>query len=347
MGYSSSRLKISEICLAHSDGLTENIVLHEFIRHDSVIRNMSRDEQGIYFYQVAKSIVELTKGKILVAEDAYQEFTLLKREFVNLGYNFNVKSLSIASFLPQMQSSLGLTCVEKISLTSSRLSKVLVEFDEKEITKNIHRKIPSPAQFDDSLLQELPPSPGVYFYKDKLDNIIYIGKAKNLSKRVPNHLGFSPERKKHLEFKNAITKVDCIPCSSEIEAILLEIYQIKKWSPPFNRKLKTTVFRYGIFYDDLDKGYHCRRYTDGEHPLRTVRSKKSGIRLIEFYQRESIQPNDLDFDQPNFVLMLGADMYVEIKDRRWLNWRHSDPLDLYLYPEIKGELLKWIKSEVN
>lgn len=84
----------------------------------------------------------------------------------------------------------------------------------------------------------LPRSPGCYIYKDKSGKVIYVGKAKNLKKRVDTYF-----QKKDLDPKTSllvknIDKIDFIVTDNEIEALILENNLIKKHSPHYNINLK-------------------------------------------------------------------------------------------------------------
>lgn len=87
-------------------------------------------------------------------------------------------------------------------------------------------------------LSGLPNSPGCYLFFDKSDKIIYIGKAKNLKKRVSSYF-----LKKELDSKTKvlvsnIKKIDFIVTNTEVEALLLENNLIKKNKPKYNLDLK-------------------------------------------------------------------------------------------------------------
>jgi len=88
-------------------------------------------------------------------------------------------------------------------------------------------------------LKNIPQKPGVYLFKDKKDNILYIGKATSLKSRVSSYFhkssGLTPH--KQLMVKR-ITKVQYIITSSTTEALLLESQLIKKHQPPYNVDLK-------------------------------------------------------------------------------------------------------------
>lgn len=85
----------------------------------------------------------------------------------------------------------------------------------------------------------LPQSPGVYIMKDKINNIIYIGKSKSLRNRVisyfQNNKNHTPKIK---ELVGNIHSLDYIETDTELEALLLESKLIKEKKPMYNRLLK-------------------------------------------------------------------------------------------------------------
>ena len=86
---------------------------------------------------------------------------------------------------------------------------------------------------------KLPNEPGVYFFKNQRGEIIYIGKAKNLKKRVSSYFNSNHEDspKTQILVKN-IHSYDFIVVDNEVEALLLENKLIKKHSPKYNINLK-------------------------------------------------------------------------------------------------------------
>src|ERR671916_143238 len=88
--------------------------------------------------------------------------------------------------------------------------------------------------------KRIPEQPGVYIMKDSADGIIYIGKAKNLRKRISSYfskhdpkLGWKTSR-----LVSKIADIDFIVTDNEIEAFLLESNLIKRYRPVFNIELK-------------------------------------------------------------------------------------------------------------
>ena len=94
---------------------------------------------------------------------------------------------------------------------------------------------------DDTLqlqLKTLPESFGVYQYLDKDQNIIYVGKAKNLKKRVNSYFTKSHTNGKTRVLVKKIHRIKHIVVNSETDALLLENNLIKKYQPKYNVQLK-------------------------------------------------------------------------------------------------------------
>ncbi|MED5451342.1 MAG: excinuclease ABC subunit UvrC [Candidatus Neomarinimicrobiota bacterium] len=90
-----------------------------------------------------------------------------------------------------------------------------------------------------SNINGLPASPGVYQFKDKSDNIIYIGKAKNLKKRVKSYFQKKSYRTpKEQSLIKRIDTLEWIVCQDEADAFITEANLIKKHKPKYNVQLK-------------------------------------------------------------------------------------------------------------
>ena len=87
-------------------------------------------------------------------------------------------------------------------------------------------------------IKRLPNDPGVYIMKDKDENIIYVGKAKNLKKRVSQYF---LRKQDHIKVQNMVKNVvdfDFFIVNNEVEALALENNLIKKHQPYYNILLK-------------------------------------------------------------------------------------------------------------
>ncbi len=87
-------------------------------------------------------------------------------------------------------------------------------------------------------LSRLPESPGVYLMKDKDDNIIYVGKAKNLKNRVRSYFNDSSKSQKVIKMVEKIDHFDYIIVETEAESLVLESNFIKEHRPHYNILLR-------------------------------------------------------------------------------------------------------------
>ena len=102
-------------------------------------------------------------------------------------------------------------------------------------------------------LKKVPSTPGVYKFFNK-NEIIYIGKAKNLKKRVSSYFGNSFKDRKTSQIKFLTDKVETFTTKNEVEALLLEQTLIKENKPKFNILLRDDK-TYPYIYFSLDHNY--------------------------------------------------------------------------------------------
>jgi len=113
-------------------------------------------------------------------------------------------------------------------------------------------------------LKIIPNDPGCYLFRDKEEKIIYIGKAKNLNKRVKSYF-----QKKDFDIKTSvmishINSADFIVTETDIEALILEDNLIKKHQPHYNIRLKDA------------KSHSFILLTDDEYPKVVISRDKHG-----------------------------------------------------------------------
>ena len=102
-------------------------------------------------------------------------------------------------------------------------------------------------------LKQVPSTPGVYKFFSKTE-IIYIGKAKNLKKRVSSYFGNSFKDRKTSQIKFLTDKIETFTTKNEVEALLLEQTLIKENKPKFNILLRDDK-TYPYIYFSLDHDY--------------------------------------------------------------------------------------------
>lgn len=93
----------------------------------------------------------------------------------------------------------------------------------------------------------LPQKPGIYFFSDKKGKIIYVGKAKNIKKRVRSHFANNKTGKQKQEFLKNIYHISYQETATELMAMVLEDIEIKKRWPEYNRSQKYFERVYGLY----------------------------------------------------------------------------------------------------
>ena len=88
------------------------------------------------------------------------------------------------------------------------------------------------------ILRRLPEEPGVYQYFNEVGEVIYVGKAKNLKRRVSSYFHKEQDRYKTKLLVKSIADIKYVVVNSEQDAFLLENNLIKQYQPHYNVLLK-------------------------------------------------------------------------------------------------------------
>lgn len=85
--------------------------------------------------------------------------------------------------------------------------------------------------------QQAPPGPGVYLMRDSADLVLYVGKAKNLRRRLGSYRVANPDRmpRRHLRLLRAVSRIQLEECCDEAAAVAREAGLLRALRPPFNR----------------------------------------------------------------------------------------------------------------
>lgn len=256
----------------NEEGITE-IAIHKFDGHDVVdtfisLINPEKEIQpfvvnltGINsnmlrtapkFHEVAKRIVEITEGSVLVAHNAQFDYRILRTEFRRLGYEYNRKTLCTVSLskmlIPEAEShslgklvrSLGIAVSDRHrangdAIATLKLFKILLSKDlNKSILKSVIREEShgelSERQLD--MVDNLPSEVGVYYLHNKDGEIIFIGQSKNIKKRVNQH--FIKNAGKARKIQKETKKVTFEKTGNELIARLKENEELHRNNPIYN-----------------------------------------------------------------------------------------------------------------
>ena len=225
------------------------------------------------FYEIAKRIVEITEDCILVAHNAKFDYRILRTEFKRLGFTYERKSLCTVELskklipglpsysLGKLVKSLGIPLSERHRASGDaqatvKLFKLLLAKDvRKDILKD-HVRLEPKRILDSKLiyiLEDLPAITGVYYFHDEQGDIIYIGKSRNIKKRINQH--FTNDHPKAKQMQKEVASVSYESTGNELIALLKENQEIKKIKPKYNRALKKDIFSHALYHFIDDAGY--------------------------------------------------------------------------------------------
>jgi DNA polymerase-3 subunit epsilon len=114
-----------------------------------------------------------------------------------------------------------------------------------------------PSAIDRATLNNISDATGVYFFYNRSGDLIYVGKSKNIRKRIMSHFSADVNSPKSQKMKQLVHRIDYRETGSELLALLLESDLIKRHQPAFNRSQRQTRYRYGLFVDTNQAGYLC------------------------------------------------------------------------------------------
>src|SRR5690606_35577253 len=116
----------------------------------------------------------------------------------------------------------------------------------------MNRRLKMTNDLDKDVFRALPNSPGVYFFYDQKDELVYVGKSIDIKKRVQQH--FSGRDRKSIKIQIYVKRIGFEIMGSELIALLYESDLIKLHCPLYNRAQRRTIYQYGLYPIDID-GY--------------------------------------------------------------------------------------------
>ena len=136
-----------------------------------------------------------------------------------------------------------------------------------------------------SIIKNIPTKPGVYHYYDQGGIVLYIGKAKNLKRRVSSYFSKNHETLKTKILVSKVFDIKCIVVETEIDALLLENNLIKKHQPRYNLLLK----------DDKSYPWICIKKEEFPRVFQTRKILKDGSEYYGPYTSTNVVSILLDF----------------------------------------------------
>jgi DNA polymerase III subunit epsilon len=228
------------------------------------------------FEDIAETLFELLNGHVFVAHNVNFDFSFVNHQLKAAGFELPPKKLCTVrlgrKMFPGLPSySLGNLCRSlEIPIDNRHRAggdaKATVKLFEHFIANDTEGHIDQmlkkssgeqwlPMQLPKSAIADLPRRPGVYYFHDAKDKIVYVGKAINIRKRVSSHFTHNDPDRKRQNFLRAIHKITFRECATELEAIVLESAEIKRLWPKYNYSQKQPLQKFALYSFEDNRGY--------------------------------------------------------------------------------------------
>lgn len=293
--------RITEICVVITDGTK---VFH---RYESLLNPGCPIPPGItaltgisndmvrnapVFADIAGELHHLLHDKIFVAHNVNFDFSFIHREFECLGFPFSPQKACSAraarkAFPGKRSYSLGSICsaldIEIFNrhraggdadATAVLIKRIIESGNEDALLEQAGRskgQLILPPGIDMGQIDDLPATPGVYFFLDSKGKPLYIGKAINIRKRVFQH--FDRKRGKTALQLEKVASVKYEETGNEFISLLREAEAIQHYWPEWNKAGKLPINRYAIV---------SYATANGEFRLQTARRFKNSTEGIPF-----------------------------------------------------------------
>ena len=309
---------ITEIAIYQFDGHTITDQFISLINPERPIQDYVTKLTGINnkmlrnapkFYEIAKRIVEITEGCIIVGHNAAFDYRILQTEFRRLGYEYIKTTLCTVELsqqlIPDKESyslgklvrSLGIPMSERHrasgdAMATLNLFKYLLEKDTKKsiITASVKNDVRlEMASRHLKILDALPETLGVFYIHNKEGKIIYVGKHKNIKGRVNQLLTSPSKRDRYLQ--RHTYKVTYEEMGNELIATLKELELIQLNNPKCNNrsidKLKNINYILTSHYNK--RGYLCfsiELLQSQNNFITTFETLKEGLFFLKRIEKE-------------------------------------------------------------
>jgi len=262
------------------------------------------------FDSVAEELFSLLRDKIFVAHNVNFDFSFIKYHLSQSGFQLEVRKLDTIRLsrhiIPGLKGyGLDKLCrflKIKINGRHSALgdamaaTEILHELIRRDGVKFISQSLKSgrgevslPPNVNEEKINQLPTGPGVYFFHEKSGKVIYVGKARNIKRRVKNHFSNNKPGKQKQEFLKKVYSITFQETATELMAFILEGIEIKKRWPEQNKAQKWREHIYGL-YSYIDSAGYQRLFLEKEFkqikPFCTFGSLTEGLIFLRSLIRD-------------------------------------------------------------
>ena len=279
-GYAENH-RITEVAIYLHDGIQVTEEFHTLVNPGRNIPYYITGLTGITtemvlespaFEEIAEDLFKRLEGKIFVAHNAHFDYSFLKKEFEQVGINWQSKKLCTVrlsrKIIPGLRSyslgslaeSLGIEITNRhraggdAAATAKIFDHLLRRDHEGYIVKVLKRNSGEtilPPNLPKEEFDRLPALPGVYYFLNANGNVIYVGKAINIKKRIAGHFTGDAREWSRSKIRNEIHHISYELTGNELIALILESQEIRRLWPKYNQAQKFRVEEWGVFdYED-------------------------------------------------------------------------------------------------
>ena len=246
------------------------------------------------FNDVAPHIYNLIKDRVFIAHNVNFDYSFVKQHLKNAGYDIDLPKICTVRLSRKIFPGLpkyGLGSLSKhfnitntarhraigdAQATTKLFELILANDKNNEVDKLTKRRkalqyLP-PNLINTSVAEKIPSLPGVYYFYNNKEKIIYVGKAVNLKKRITSHFSNNKTSKQKQDFLKEIYNISWKECSSDLTAQIFESIEIKRLWPKFNKSQKHYERQYGIFIFEDSLGYKRLAIDNKKKILQPLRS---------------------------------------------------------------------------
>ncbi|GAA0892030.1 exonuclease domain-containing protein [Fulvivirga kasyanovii] len=282
-GFAGSN-RITEIAIFFHDGNEVTDSYQTLINPEQIIPPYITGLTGIRqdmvdaaptFEEVAQEVYDHLKDKVFVAHNVHFDYSFLKKEFEKVNLNFSPRRLCTVRvsrvLFPGLRSyGLGNLCEQlNIEIRSRHraggdaqataiLFDMLIKKDSEYVAlalKKNSKETTLPPNLPKEEFENLPEQPGVYYFLNQRSEVIYVGKAIDIKKRITGHFSGTSKNRRNQSIRNEIHHISYELTGNELVALLLESHEIKRLWPKYNRAQKVLSNTWGIYKYEDRQGY--------------------------------------------------------------------------------------------
>ena len=267
------------------------------------------------FGEIAAQVFELLQDKVFVAHNVNFDYSFVKYHLQQSGYELDTKKLCTVRLARKVLPGLNGYSLSKLTqrlglnhsnhhraggdaLATADLLAMILEKDTTGVVtamlkgKNSEQYLPPHLPVES--LEELPSSPGVYYFYNAAGKAIYIGKAKNIRRRVKTHFSNNKTNRQKQDFLRETHRISYKECATELMAHILESAEIRRLWPVHNRSQRGFLPQFGLFVYEDGLGYKrfaVEKIRHSYKPIYTFNTITEGhLRLRELVEEFGLCP---------------------------------------------------------